>query len=72
VIENPSGVGGVPDDIAPDSVYAGPGNDKIDVEQTLRGDLVRCGSGCRGRAIVDAGDRTKTVEGAARSTASAP
>lgn len=61
VIENRSDVGGIPEDTAPDKVYAGPGNDQIDVEQTLPGDLVRCASGCD-RAIVDVGDRPKGCE----------
>jgi RTX calcium-binding nonapeptide repeat (4 copies) len=49
------------DDLSPDRVLGGPGNDNIDVAQGLAGDRVDCGSGVD-RLAIDPGDQTKTCE----------
>jgi hemolysin type calcium-binding protein len=61
-IENRSDVGGIPPDTGPDRVFAGDGDDQVDVEQLLRGDRVKCGSGRHDSAIVDRGDRARGCE----------
>jgi Ca2+-binding RTX toxin-like protein len=49
------------DDLSPDRVLGGPGNDNIDVAQNLAGDYVDCGAG-GDRLAIDPGDRTKACE----------
>ncbi len=49
------------DDLSPDRVLGGPGNDNIDVAQDLAGDRVDCGSG-GDRLAIDRGDRTQGCE----------
>ncbi|MCW2988045.1 MAG: hypothetical protein JWM24_983 [Solirubrobacterales bacterium] len=49
------------DDLGPDRVFGGAGNDNIDVAQALAGDRVDCGSG-GDRLAIDPGDRTKACE----------
>ncbi len=61
-IYNQSDVGGIPPDLAPDRVFAGAGNDRIDVSQPLRGDRVDCGPGPRDFVFTDPGDRTTACE----------
>jgi Ca2+-binding RTX toxin-like protein len=64
-IENESNVGGVAADTVPDRVFAGPGNDQVDVSQLsqpLPGDFVSCGPGRHDLAIIDPGDRAKACE----------
>lgn len=61
LIVNVSSVGGVPDDLAPDRVFGGPGKDSIDVAQELAGDRVGCGRG-RDDAFRDRGDSTRGCE----------
>lgn len=61
-ILNESDVGGIPPDSAPDRVYAGAGDDEVDVSRTLRGDFVSCGAGRDDLARVDPGDRAKACE----------
>jgi Ca2+-binding RTX toxin-like protein len=61
LIVNQSSVGGIPDDHAPDRVFGGPGDDRIDVAQELAGDRVDCGSG-RDDAFRDRGDSIRHCE----------
>jgi Ca2+-binding RTX toxin-like protein len=61
-IFNVSDVGGTPEDLAPDRVKAGPGNDRIDVEQLLGGDRVDCGPGRHDSAFIDTHDRATGCE----------
>jgi len=61
-IFNTSDVGGLPPDRGRDKVFAGPGNDLISVEQTLPGDLVRCGAGRHDSVTKDRGDRVSGCE----------
>lgn len=60
-IENLSSVGGIADDLRPDRVFGGAGDDSIDVFQRLAGDRVDCGPGDDGVSI-DAGDHVKACE----------
>ena len=46
-IENMSDVGGLAEDLLPDRVFGGAGNDSISVSQELGGDRVDCGAGRR-------------------------
>jgi len=62
LIFNQSDVGGIPADLAPDRVFAGAGNDRIDVSQPLPGDRVDCGAGPRDFVFTDPGDRTRACE----------
>lgn len=62
MIFNQSDVGGIPADLAPDRVFAGAGNDRIDVSQPLAGDRVDCGPGPRDFVFADPGDRTTACE----------
>ncbi len=61
-IFNVSDVGGIPPDLAPDRVFAGAGNDRIDVSQPLPGDRVDCGPGRGDFVFTDPGDRTRACE----------
>lgn len=61
-IENRSDVGGIPPDLDPDRVFAGAGNDHINLERSPRGNLLNCGSGGRDSAIVNRGDRIAACE----------
>ncbi len=61
-IFNQSDVGGIPPDLAPDRVFAGAGDDRIDVSQPLPGDRVDCGPGRRDFVFTDPGDRTTACE----------
>lgn len=54
-IENRSSVGGIPDDLAPDLLIGGPGNDSIDALGGLPGDRVDCGAGARDGAGLNPG-----------------
>jgi Ca2+-binding RTX toxin-like protein len=49
------------DDLAPDRVLGGAGDDHIDVAQDLAGDRVDCGSG-NDRLAIDPGDRARACE----------
>ncbi|HEX3238570.1 MAG TPA: hypothetical protein VHR18_00355 [Solirubrobacterales bacterium] len=61
-IENISSVGGIADDLRPDRVFGGAGDDSIDVFQGLAGDRVDCGSGRDDRVSIDAGDHAQACE----------
>jgi hypothetical protein len=61
LIVNRSSVGGIPDDLAPDRVLGGAGDDSIDVAQELAGDRVDCGPG-RDDAFRDRGDSVRGCE----------
>lgn len=61
LIVNRSSVGGIPDDLAPDRIFAGPGDDRIDVAQELAGDRIDCGGG-RDDAFRDRGDSVRGCE----------
>lgn len=64
-IENQSDVGGIAPDTAPDRVYAGAGNDQVEVAQIsgpLPGDFVNCGAGRHDAVGLDPGDRAKNCE----------
>lgn len=61
LIFNRSSVGGIADDLAPDRVFGGPGNDRIDVAQELAGDRVGCGRG-RDDVFRDRGDSVRGCE----------
>jgi hypothetical protein len=62
LIFNQSDVGGIPADVAPDRVFAGAGDDRIDVSQPLPGDRVNCGPGRHDFVFTDPGDRTAACE----------
>jgi hypothetical protein len=49
------------DDLSPDLVFGGAGNDNVDVAQALGGDRVDCGSGAD-RLAIDPGDRARACE----------
>ncbi|MEX2448912.1 MAG: hypothetical protein WD404_09260 [Solirubrobacterales bacterium] len=61
LIINRSSVGGIPDDLAPDRIFGGPGADRIDVAQELAGDRVHCGRG-RDDVFRDRGDSIRGCE----------
>jgi RTX calcium-binding nonapeptide repeat (4 copies) len=61
-IFNESDVGGLPPDLSPDRVFAGAGNDRIDVSQPLPGDRVDCGPGAHDFVFTDPGDHTTGCE----------
>jgi Ca2+-binding RTX toxin-like protein len=61
-IINRSSVGGIADDLSPDRVFGGAGDDNIDVAQGLAGDRVDCGAGRGDGAAADPGDRTSGCE----------
>lgn len=61
-IFNMSSVGGIADDLLPDRVFGGLGNDNIDVAQTLAGDRVDCGPGRADRLFRDRADRAVACE----------
>lgn len=65
-IENHSSVGGIADDLRPDRVFGGAGNDSIDVAQLLAGDRVDCGAGRDDGAYIDAGDHLRACEDVGR------
>jgi hypothetical protein len=59
---NQSSVGGIADDLLPDRVFGGAGNDNIDVAQTLAGDRVECGAGRADRLFKDPTDIVRGCE----------
>ncbi|MFL5897352.1 MAG: calcium-binding protein [Solirubrobacterales bacterium] len=61
LIVNRSSVGGIPDDLLPDRIFGGPGEDSVDVAQELAGDQVDCGPG-RDDAFRDRGDLVRGCE----------
>jgi len=61
LIVNRSSVGGIPDDLSPDRVFGGPGDDSIDVAQELAGDRAACGRG-RDDVFIDRGDSVRGCE----------
>lgn len=61
-IFNRSSVGGIADDLLPDRVFGGAGNDNIDVAQTLAGDRVDCGAGRADRLFKDPTDLVRDCE----------
>ena len=61
-IENRSSVGGIPDDLAPDKVLGGAGDDYIDVISEHGGDRVDCGSGDQDEVVLEPGDRQRRCE----------
>ncbi len=61
-IENISDVGGIAEDLLPDRIFGGAGNDSISVSQELGGDRVDCGAGRRDDVFMDAGDRARACE----------
>lgn len=61
-IFNMSSVGGIADDLLPDRVFGGSGNDNIDVAQTLPGDRVDCGAGRDDGVFRDPGDQARGCE----------
>lgn len=61
LIANQSSVGGIPDDLLPDRIFGGPGDDNVDVAQELAGDQVDCGGG-RDDAFRDRGDSVRRCE----------
>jgi Ca2+-binding RTX toxin-like protein len=60
-ILNHSSVGGVAEDLFPDRVFGGAGDDNIDLAQDLPGDRVDCGAG-GDRLAIDPGDRESACE----------
>ncbi len=61
-IENMSNVGGIAEDLLPDRIFGGAGNDSISVSQELGGDRVNCGAGRRDDVFIDAGDLVQACE----------
>jgi Ca2+-binding RTX toxin-like protein len=61
-IVNRSSVGGIADDLSPDRIFGGAGDDNIDVAQGLAGDRVDCGSGHGDGVAIDRGDQPSACE----------
>lgn len=55
-------VGSSPDDVLPDRIFGGAGNDSIDVNQGLVGDRVDCGSGRGDEVFIDPRDQAQRCE----------
>ncbi len=55
-------VGSSPDDVLPDRIFGGAGNDSIDVNQGLVGDRVDCGSGAGDEVFIDPQDQAQRCE----------
>jgi Ca2+-binding RTX toxin-like protein len=60
-IENQGGFGGI-EDLVPDRIFGGAGDDSISVGQQLRGDRVDCGAGRHDDVFKDAGDISLNCE----------
>lgn len=60
-IENRSDVGGIAEDLFPDRIFAGAGNDSVSVSQELAGDRIDCGAG-GDDVFMDAGDLAQACE----------
>jgi Ca2+-binding RTX toxin-like protein len=61
-IENISDVGGIAEDLLPDRIFGGAGNDSISASQELGGDHVDCGAGARDDVFIDVGDLVRSCE----------